>query len=466
MEGIMKRLLVFILSFSLLFGLVACNSDAVNTRPLTEDQKELYDKLEAYELSASEGSEVYIWGGISFYVDGPYPGNLDTSLTSHENSDIAGYIDAQDNYGYIYTNRYDMYKGKIIDGRENQLLVSDFLDDSITTEELEMTNTRENFEELVKRLGYIFPDFGTYSKNHDDTVILVTTSLSKLIEKENDFVHNVLMLSDAEISNNQDTEIVLSFDFSVENRFEFHITATEFYIEGKYNRDVFFEYELIYLLRESMLDRNYENVPVFSFPSDYQDCDIAYKAGRYIDMKINANSNTYVKLSLDADTYSIHLAGNETLYNGINLYNEEMTLIEKNDGSYDIEEAGIYYLEIENTRNRTSVGRLFFARGESVEFKFRYGGNISGIAPVETRTITLINYIPEDGYLYFFGSSYFTFEIIYNEISYYTVKNGELFIPVSEGETAVITLISDNGEFGSGFTNWRFVLEEKSPYND
>lgn len=335
---------------------------------------------------------------------------------------------------------------------------SSFLDDQVTTVELDSANTRSDFEDKTRFLGYIFPKYGEYSKNYDGTATLVTTKLSTMVKKDRKFIYDILRLTEQEVEDNKNQEVVLSYNLSKENRFEFTMNIKDFSIVDR-SDPVNFEYELTYLLRERMYDQDIENLPSFSFPSDYQDCDIAYQPGNRIKMTVNRNSSTFIKLSLDAGTYSIHLAGNDTRYNEMDLYNEEMMVIDKIDYYYTIAEAGVYYLEIENNVSLETTGYLYINKGQDDSFKNGYGGSIGSMYPGDKKNFTLIQHAPEDGYLYFFSSSYFVFVITHDNNKYYTYPNRDLFIPVSKGEQVNIT-ISSRTDQGTGFTNWRFVLEK------
>jgi len=464
----MKKLYTIFLAFILMFGIVACTDDntgentleETTTMSLNAEQQLLYDELEGYELTAEEGLDLVIFGSLRFYYRDHY--NNQVHISSYDNSVASGYIDCQDNYGFFYIDRFDSYKGEVIEGRENQLLKTFFIDDEADIIELESENTRSNFEQQVKMYGYTFPNYGSYSVDLNNKT-LITTTLSEIMSNDNGFIYDTLRLTEEEINNNLDAEATISFDFSEENRFEFVLEINEFYIEGRYDEHVELEYELTFLIREALYDDAYRILPAYSFPSDYQNCDIAYEAGNYIKMNINRNSNTYVKLELEEGIHSIHLAKNGVMFTGINLYNEEMTLINKDDKYYNIEEAGIYYVEIENNTNEKTVGNLYIDKGEINDFTYAYGGPISTMYPDEIREVTLINYTPEDGYIYFFGSSSFVLEIVYNDISYFTERDVPLFVPVVEGEQVTITVISIT-ENGTGFINWRFVLEEVALY--
>lgn len=451
----MKRLSILML-FMLTAVLISCGEEESKaTINLTQEQQNLYDELESYSFTAEEGQELYIFGGLSFYDRDN--SNKRIFLSGHDNSEVEGYIDCQDNYGFIYSHRFDSYEGKIYEGRENQLLETDFVDQSYTSEDLNIENTRLNFKDHVKRFGYIFPTYGNYSTSYDDSATIVTTTLGKILDNDNHFVYDVLRLTTDEVNSNLHTEVTMSFKLSTDGRFEFVLSALDFYDESRYDSYSELEYEITFLVRETMYNRFQENLPIFSFPNNYQDCDIAYQAGNRIHMTVNRNASTIVKLYLSAKTYSIHLVGNGVMYTGISLYDEEMNLVNK-DNFYNIDDEGVYYLEIENTSNQETTGYLFINEGEDTEYSNNYGEPISTMYPDETREVTLINYVPEDGYIRLFGGIYFVFEIVYNDVSYYTVIDEDLYIPVQEGEQVTLTIISIT-ESGTGFTNWRFVLE-------
>ncbi|HPJ24010.1 MAG TPA: hypothetical protein PK113_03780, partial [Bacillota bacterium] len=447
-----------LLSMVLVFFMFSCDiiSPGVVFRNLTPEQKTLLDEIESYSMTAEQGYELYIWGGIGFYTRDSE--NHIIYLNNYDVSDVAGYIDCQDNYSYFYSHRFESYVGKIIEGRESQLLMTDFVDDDLTTVESISSNTRSHFEDSVMFYGYTFANYGAYSTNDDETATVVTTSIEEILEKDSTFLNDTLRLTENEISDNLHQEVVITYDFSQDNMFEFTCSIKEFYEKEKTDKPIKFEYELTYMIKEIVYDRNSENLPPFSFPTDYHDCDVAFQAGNPIKMRLNPNDDTYIKLYLHADIYSIHLAGKDLIYSSIKLYNTEMALMTKEEDHYNIEEEGIYYLKMETSNVRISTGYLYIDKGIDDSYRYMYGGIISEIYANENREYSLIQHVPEDGYISFSGVGAFTFEIVHNHISYYNVAYEPLYIPVNEGDLVTVTIISFM-EIGRGSINWDFVLE-------
>ena len=445
-----KKMGIVLLVFMMGVLLLSCEK-------IPEEAQQLIDQVETIDRTRSSNVDLYIWGRMGTYTRNSYRlFNADFPQTN-----VNGFIDCQDNFGYFYSTRNSETIGIIYEGRSHQLLKSEFVDDEIETIELEETNTRDLFLEKVKDFGFFVPTYGDFSYNPDGTITFIKTELKTIYKKNPTFLTDVLRLTETEIDENLDEEVVIEINLSLDDRIIFDFNIDHFLRSDKDFAELYSEldYRIDVLIRETMTyDINLETIPNRSFPSDYLECDIAYQVGSPINMIVNPNGKTYVNMELEAGDYNIHFAGEDTGVTKLTLYDESFVPVDY-EQMVTIEVSGIYYYEIESDSHKPTEGKLFMDPGLSADYANSIAGTISSMSPDESRDIELISYAPTDGYLYFSGASYYNFMIYLRDVGYYHSAYGTTLLPVEKGERVTIRLVSRT-DHGSGFLNWEFVLEE------
>ena len=445
----MKKVSIF-LSVILIVLLSSCTSIPAGAR-------NLYDRIQNIEISDRGDKEVRVWGELKAYSQGTYAFHL----SDFNGTEVRGRIDGQENYGYFYTKRNGIYIGKIIEGRKTQLLETSFTEEESSIIELEEDNTREVFEEKTRYFGLVIPTYGSFKTYLDGDLQYVYTTLGKVASKDEDFIYNTLRLTEEEVSNNKNLEVLMQFEFLEPDRIDFYFIMNDFLPSKKYTYEEYIdlEYHITHLLREKdYYDRNRENLPALSFPEDYTQCEIAYLPGNPINMKLNPNSKTFIKLYLEKGTYSIHFVGFDTGVAEMDLYDENLNLIEYDD-YYTISETGIYYYVIESGYSIETSGKLYVDIGKNNDFVQDLVGTVNPIYAGETKSLLLMSFTPVDGFINIQGRL-LDYEIYFNEISYTIHSDEWLSIAVEKGEEVRIRIIVLTDQ-GRGNLIWRFELSER-----
>ena len=112
--------------------------------------------------------------------------------------------------------------------RKTQLLETSFTEEESSIMELEEDNTREVFEEKTRYFGLVIPTYGSFKTDLDGDLQYVYTTLGKVASKDEDFIYNTLRLTEEEVSNNKNLEVLMKFEFLEPDRIDFYFIMNDF----------------------------------------------------------------------------------------------------------------------------------------------------------------------------------------------------------------------------------------------